>query len=420
MHDQSFAKNTLEQMLQKGDFNGVPSAHQALFRQQTVARAIAAATTNFAATPVLLRSFPVKGKTVYGLSGLANELVARKLASNLRRHIKTYTKGRTHIVSSLKLLLEEGVPFRVYRLDIKSFYESFKHENISHAVEKLSRLAPLSKSLINAILDHHNSVGGSGTPRGLAMSASISDLMMKEFDLRTSANPEVFFYARYVDDIILITSCRERRRILISELLNNLPPGLELNPKKQRVVEASKKMSPLPHGSSTVELLRFDYLGYSFSVREPVKSRGADRPTQRDVLVDLAPAKIRKIKTRIARAFLDYSRNPDWPLLKDRIKFLTRNFGVYNAKAGGKKLAGIYYSYPLLSENAKALGALDRFLRNAILSRKGSIFSVSASILSAKQRQSLLGHSFVNGHSERHFVYFSPARISQIQECWKY
>src|SRR5690606_13718624 len=105
---------------------------------------------------------------------------------------------------------------------------------------------------------------------------------------------------------------------------------------------------------------------------------------------------------------------------RDRIAFLTQNFSVYNPKAGGKKVAGIYHSYPLISEGAAGLKDLDRFLRNAVLSKKGRVFSITNTIISAHQKRQLLAYSFVKGHSNRSFIHFSATRISQIQSCWTY
>lgn len=112
-------------------------------------------------------------------------------------------------------------------------------------------------------------------------------------------------------------------------------------------------------------LLQFDYLGYQFLVRNPTRQEAGkikDGELCRKVHVDIARKKIKRIKTRIVRSLLSYAKSNDWELLRDRIAFLTQNFSVYNPKAGGKKVAGIYHSYPLISEGAAGLKDLDRFL----------------------------------------------------------
>lgn len=219
-----------------------------------------------------------------------------------------------------------------------------------------------------------------------------------------------------VDDIVIITSGREGKERFVELVEKLLPQGLELNPSKRQIVGALKKATPTnaPTGQF---LFSFNYLGYKFSIFEPVKKSDS---LNRSLAVDIAEQKVKKLKTRIVRSFWDFRRVPDWQLLKDRISFLTQNFSVYNAKAGGKKLAGIFHSYPLITESAGALLELDRFLRTAVLSRTGPVYSKSAAILTADQRRQLLKRSFVRGHADKSFVHFSSNRISEIQRCWKY
>ena len=138
----------------------------------------------------------------------------------------------------------------------------------------------------------------------------------------------------------------------------------------------------------------------------------------RSVTVDIANSKVKKIRTRIIRSFLEFNQTSDWALLYDRIQFLTQNFSVYNSKVGSKKLAGIYYSYPEVSEAAASLIELDHFLRNATLSKTGKLFSQTTLKLNGKQKRSILTQSFVRGHESKSFVYFPGQRIKQIQACW--
>lgn len=418
MYDQSFNRRTLERMLQKGDFRGIATADHEVFKDERLAGAEAAALSVFGTTPNPVASFHLKGKAIFCLPNLASELVVRKLSANFKRLVKPHGRGRSAIVGNLHLLLEEGIPFRVYRLDIKSFYESFNTAEVTSKIDQLAELSPHSKSLVHSLLASHKTMGGSGVPRGLALGAILSNLMMEDFDRNISSDQNVYFYARYVDDIIVITSCREQVRPFTNLIKAALPAGLELNPNKKAIADAANRVAPktLPTKQT---LLRFDYLGYSFSVYEPVKQgKKKELAHLRTVAVDIADSKVKKIKTRIVRSFFEFNQTSDWALLYDRIQFLTQNFSVYNSKVGNKKLAGIYYSYPEVSEGAASLIELDRFLRNAALSKTGKLFSQTSLKLSGKQKRSILTQSFVRGHESKSFVYFPGQRIKQIQECW--
>jgi len=420
--DQAFCIKTLERTLRKRDFLGVPSADQAIRREQLLKQALLSATSHFSDPPLPIESFPLQGKTVFRLTKPHYELVERKLQLNLKSCAPTTVNGRSQIVRNIKLLLKEGIPYRVYRLDIKSFFESFEKNYILNVVNNIQKLSPHSKSLIEALLNAHTKIGGKGIPRGLSISAVLSELLMQNFDQKAHWSSDIFYYSRFVDDIIIISSTRENPTEFLNELYSWLPPGLELNHNKKTIVDITARVEK-EDSNTAPNLLQFNYLGYHFSVKNPTKTQVGNIKNgdlHRKVQVDIARKKIKKIKTRISRSFLSYIKTNNWSLLRDRIAFLTQNFSVYNPKAGGKKIAGIYHSYPLVSKEAPGLKELDRFLRNAVLSKNGRIFSKTNSMLSAKQKRHLLSYSFVRGHSNRSFVYFSATKIAQIQSCWIY
>jgi Reverse transcriptase (RNA-dependent DNA polymerase) len=420
MYDQSFNRHTLERVLIKGDFLGIAAVDHDAFKRDRLAEAETAALSIFNAPLNPLDSFHLKGKDVFCLPKLANELVVRKLSANLKRLVKPHNRGRSAIVGNLHLLLEEGIPFRVYRLDVKSFYESFGTLEVASKIDGLPELSPHSKILLHSILASHKGIGGSGVPRGLSLSATLADLVMNDFDKSIFSERNVYYYARYVDDIIIITSCQEQTRDFMRLIESALPIGLTINSNKKTIADAVKRVAPTEQSHNLPPLLRFDYLGYCFSVCEPTKqNRKNNNAHFRTVTVDIAASKIKKIKTRIVRSFLEFTRTGDWPLLFSRIQFLTQNFSVYNSKVGTKKLAGIYHSYPQVSATAESLVELDRFLRNATLSTTGKIFSVVNSQLTGKQKRSILTQSFVRGHASKSFVYFPGQRMKEIQECWK-
>ncbi|MEF8704238.1 MAG: antiviral reverse transcriptase Drt3a [Candidatus Accumulibacter sp. UW26] len=420
MYDQSFCRKTLERCLWKRDFGNVPTASHQAFRESILANAIASAETCFNAPTKPLMSFRLRGKLIYRLVNLHDELVVRKLTRNVKWFMPRAGEGRSQIVTNLHLLLAEGVPYRIYRLDVRNFYESFEKREVLKALHEYQKLSPQSIALIETLLNSHTQMKGLGIPRGLSLSAVLSDLLMQQFDHLMRSAVETFYYSRYVDDIIIVTSARENTAEFVAWIRNSLPPGLKLNPEKKKIVETLKKVDKIK-GPSTGPTFSFDYLGYAFAVSNPTtKEAGGKNKSElnRCVSINIASRKLQKIKTRIVRSFLDFSSSGDWGLLRDRIAFLTQNFSVYNPKAGGKKLAGIYHSYPLVTTDSGGLLELDRFLRNAVFARTGRVFSKSALLLSSKQKRQLLGSSFVRGHTTQSFIHFSANRISEIQRCW--
>ncbi len=255
----------------------------------------------------------------------------------------------------------------------------------------------------------------------MALSAVLADLMMQDFDSNVYSGASVYFYGRYVDDIVIVTNTSETIDEYLLYLANLLPEGLRLNRKKTTVCTIAEKCKvQKPVSKDAQPKFGVDYLGYRFSVFDPTSLVAGEKSPHRVVRTEIAPGKIKRLKTRIVRAFVDFGKTADAHLLLDRIKFLTSNFSVIDKNTAKKKLAGVYFGYPALSPDAKSLAELDQFLRNAVLSHAGRLFKTWKAIANPALTRKVLTHSFTKGFTDRRFVYFSPVRIEAIQRCWKY
>ncbi|MDT4852059.1 group II intron reverse transcriptase/maturase [compost metagenome] len=285
-------------------------------------------------------------------------------------------------------------------------------------VNSIKKLSPQTKRIVRDVLENFSASGGRGLPRGLALSATLSEIMMEAFDREITSTPGVFYYARYVDDIIVITCGSEQPKPFLKKLSRQLPSGLQLNRKKESISPAldSTPFKVTPLNPTSPEILSFEYLGYGFKVYEPTK-----RYERRDVVLDVADSKIKKIKTRIVKAIIDYCRGRDFELLESRFKFLTSNFSIPDINRGGYRLAGIYHNYHRI-DGAKslALDELDRFLKLSVLSGAGKLFNDFYLATTSVQRRRLAAFSFKRGFNERTYLYFSRTQLALIGDCWKY
>jgi hypothetical protein len=420
MYDSSFNRLTLGRKLVTSDFFDAPALKINSVKEALITDALNSAKTSFGGGNPLA-FFLRRSKQIYRIANLKDELVIRKICRNLNKATKVHQQNRDAIVSNITKLIAEGVPYRIYRLDIKSFYESFSSSSILEAISTHSKINPTTKKLISDLLKQYAAIGGTGLPRGLPLSATISELLMSKFDDAIRHIGGVFFYARYVDDILIITKGTENSSEFKGHIKKLLPSGLRLNHCKQMIRTIGERVSPAKSTTTKATVLSFDYLGYRFTVSEPVKidKNKKDGEHFRDLCVDISESKIKKLKTRITRSFLDFSTNRDFELLRDRVKFLTTNFRIKKSGADKYRMAGIYYSYPLLTTGvATGLSRLDKFLKNAIHSKSGRVFSKSSAHLTAKHQRELLGHSFTGGHNSRCRVHFNPKRIKEVQECW--
>jgi hypothetical protein len=419
MFDQSFNQVSISRTLRKSDFLITPRLRNPSIKSQIIANALDRARLGFDGYD-FLSSTKVKNKTIYRIKNFSDELILRKINKNIQRNIKLPNASRDSIIANIKNILSEGVSYKIYRLDVKSFYESFLTEDVISIISKIQRLSPSTKKMVKDILNHHTNSGGLGIPRGLALSATLSEIMMLPFDKEVCSQPGVFFYSRYVDDIIIISSGNEDGAKFIKLISKLLPKGLQLNEQKTRVRHASQDVKPYKQNTPTPDdILTFEFLGYQLTVCEPLKSK--EHSQFRDVYLDIAESKVNKIKTRITRSMISYCKDRNFNLLETRLKFLSSNFSVLDADRERKRLAGIYYNYHRVDlEESKALPKLDEYIRKATLSGFGIVFDDFFCKTTVAQRRRLLKLSFGRGFREKTFMHFSRNNLKLIQECWLY
>ncbi|ASL47536.1 hypothetical protein bAD24_III09080 [Burkholderia sp. AD24] len=410
-------------MIQRGDFLAYPPLRGDPHKEVIIQRAVASAESAFSGgNPV--SSILVAGKKINRVASFSDKLVLRKIDRNIKRISPISQEPRPSIVSNVKSLLSEGVPYRSYRLDVKSFFESFSKIFIMDLLYDAPILSSRTKQLTDRLLTQN----GPGLPRGLSISSSLSELAMIQFDAALKKLDHVFFYVRFVDDILIVTSGDEPEGYIVDFVKTVLPPGLTLNKKKLETPKRLATIKPYDPSKVTIPtfgigkspLLSMEYLGYAFEVYQPPKN---DTPKNqfRTVRVDISENKIKKIKKRIVLAVHSYCKNKDFPLLEARLKFLTSNFSIEDKNRDQKRLAGLYYNYYFVTDkDADGLKDLDKFMRAAVLSNSGKIFSRFYKVSTSLQRRQLLSNSFVYNFRKEAFVHHTAKELKRIQRCWKY
>jgi hypothetical protein len=311
------------------------------------------------------------------------------------------------------------------KLDIKQFYEQIDKKALINLVLNDSKLSYFSKTLLNKFFTLPQIQQTTGLPRGIAISAVLSEIYMRQFDLQVVREPGVYFYARYVDDIIVFAFSPP------TELLNRIDSilqsttSLHFNRNKTKIIERKRcRCKPICQCVSNCKCrdkcqcqierskyLNLEYLGYRFAF--------SDLARDTEVEISLAKRKINKIKSRVVMAFLDFSKKNNFQLLEDRIAFLTGNFIAKKNKVGQVN-AGIYYNYQYInSTGLNDLAKLTLFLRK-LLNCKNGTFSQKFTQLTPDQRAALSKYCFKSGHENRRLKNFQPSRINLIKQCWSY
>ena len=294
----------------------------------------------------------------------------------------------------LTCILGDSFPKYVIRTDIEAFYESIKTEDLLKTIDSDAFLTLPSRRMIRQILAEYQNLPGkpTGLPRGVGISAYLSELYMRKFDEHVRAQPAIIFYARYVDDIILVFSPEPNSSV--TEFLpfvrgEAAALGLTLN--------AAKTFEYDVNGTTAFEC---EYLGYKIRF-----GHGA-------IKVGLSDKRKLKYERRIIRSFETYRRRSHVEerkarrLLIGRIKFLTGNTRLRNNKEN--ILVGSFFSNSLISDPDE-LKSLDDILK-----------AETATIGSASLRARIGKHSFQNGFTQRSFHKFSTRELSRIVKAWKH
>lgn len=368
-----------------------------------------------------IKSCFLRGKPTYSLSSLTDNLVARRINNVLKRVYKVKQANRSAIIKQISALLSESTPYSIIRTDIKDFYESIAPKEVLDKIGSDGIISSKILDILNRLYAPQRGYAGNGLRRGLGISATLSEMHMRQFDKLARNASGVFFYARYVDDIVIFTIGDAKS--LLNRLADFLPNGLKLNKDKTKIIYIPckdaiedyhsgykcNKESSCPKRTKSIS-----FLGYNL---EFVCHKN-NKQTPKQVHIGIARKKIKKIKTRIARSLIDHSHTGNYSLLKKRIQFLTGNYKLDSRTRRGKLFSGIYYNYPLLTAPYSDLQNLDRFLRKAIFSNHMS-YSGHYTLTTA-EKTDLKKFSFLHGHNQRFSRPFKASEIEDIKRCWMY
>ncbi|MEZ7138033.1 antiviral reverse transcriptase Drt3a [Komagataeibacter sp. SM21] len=409
MYDPTFGGAALARQLNKSDFLKEPALKNEAHKAAIVAQAVAIARNGFAYLPLTPNS--LAGRTVFQVTDLASDLVLRKAAQNIRRITASKQGSRIEIIRRLKLFCEEGIPFTVVKMDIKNFYPSVDQDFLSIQLNKRLVTAPSTGSVIKSLINQCRSNSVGGLPPGLAISAELSEFYMQDFDCHMREVLKPHYFARYVDDIVVILPHLDNPKALKKLIEDILPNGLKLNFSKSKAYTFGKANIKLPSIEHS-----FDYLGFKFNVYQV----GKDKPYSRRVDLDIASSKVKKNKTRIVKSLLQYLSDGNFEDLRDRIRILTCGYQFFDERQQKRRSAGLQHTYKLIEGNAPALVELDRFLSRMVLSNSGPICGWLALAMTNQERKELLKYSFFTGFNNREHFRFSASRLAHLMGCWKY
>ncbi|MBS1571777.1 MAG: hypothetical protein JST62_05200 [Bacteroidetes bacterium] len=340
-------------------------------------------------------------KTEYSLE---NILTLKQLQYNFRKLYKVKQSSRYSIISQLKNLLDDGFPKIILKTDIKEFYENIPHEKLLKKINDDNLLTHLSMRFIQQILSEFKDKSGAtkGVPRGIGISPYLTELYMRDIDAKIKQLPNLMYYARYVDDIILIfmpqinSTTRDYKKEVKEVLAKE---GLIMNESvdKTKLIDISNK--------HTNQQYDFEYLGYKF-----ISGYASNKHIP--LTLTISSRKKKRYEDRLKKAFELYAKQSKLnekqarKLFVKRIKFLTSNTRLVNNKRN--VITGIYYTNSLISttDDFKDLDlCFDGFISSFALPAK----------LAIRIRNS---NSFVSGFNPTNISKFNAIELNKMMNHW--
>ncbi len=350
---------------------------------------------------------------VYQPVDMLDRLLVSAATATFSKVTRVKQANRHLVNATVANMLSEGIPFVVHRFDLRQFYESIPREQIELRLIEDLGLPRSAVRVMRSLFQGCTEQGVVGLPRGVSSSGVLSEDYLLPIDRALSNHDHIYFYSRYVDDIIVVSSLEAEHLGLKSWLRDELQSrgGLRLNHQKSHglLIEGGQPNKPPSH---------IEFLGYRYTITPQKDKINA-------VSIDIANAKIAKISSRLclsARAFLI---DHDYELFEDRIRALSGNYRIPGGQNAHRPKVGIFYSYPAVSastydQDESGLSKLDSFLRALLFGRKTSLNKSLASALTTGQRRHLARYSFTAGHRTRQLTKFSSQRVGKIVGCWKY
>ena len=338
-------------------------------------------------------------KPLYLAGDIESKIVLRYLDKLVKRVYKVKQANRDRIIKQLISILKSTNEFYVIKLDISSFYESIDTAKLIQRLRDDGIISFQNVSYIESVI---NKTSGSGLPRGIPFSASLSELYLRDLDKYLKINCKVSYFARYVDDIFIISS--EDIKMEVNTYIQN-KLNLKLNSSKSKII-------PIKNKEDKIDV--FNFLGYNFQVKFKVRERKDDT---RNVIITIDQSKIDKIKQRIVKASLIFIQNKNFDSFYDRIRLIFSNYQL-DSNANGILMTGIYYNYKYISDNS-SLNKINQF-KNYLITSNSRLSKRIKLYLTPVQKEKLLKLNICSGFNSKMKVKFSKQKIQELCKVLKY
>lgn len=341
---------------------------------------------------------PRNQKVVYRLSALdspASYFLVKQIERNIREAFDVTMPNRHRMMSQVVTLLQNKTPKTLLKLDVASCFESISHASLREMLKNQPRLGQTTQLFLDNLISAYGDLTGKpcGLPRGVGISSFLAEAFLKTVDSEIRLMQGVTYYARYVDDIVIIVTdvTHDKRASEIRDRVTDSlrRRGLRRNHSKERLLSSTD-------GSKR----RITLLGYEVAVHMP----------NGEASIDISKTRYTDYVDRLESAFKRYRTNAGAgaaTALEKRVALLTSNQRLW--RPGGFNSNGVRFSHKAMREPGARLYKLDQHLQRLILDNCSD----------PTLRDRLAEHSFVEGFKSVRFMRVSQRRRDQITSIWR-
>lgn len=301
-----------------------------------------------------------KKRIVYNYPKLSVEdILCQYLKRQIDKTFKIRYASRSRIINLLFNILpiiKDMNDFVIIRADFKSFFDSVLTKHVYKKYIRESLMGRADKEILEQYLKQFQYCYA-----GLCLSNGMAEIICRDFDKRIKARLNqygVFFYERYVDDILIIINRYISRDIFIAlvdstinEVFGECPVELNTAPGKFSFITRR----------SLKKTQNFNFLGYEYEINLDAKDNIQFK-------YGITEKKRKKYSGIIERAIIQYKKDGNLELLRQRIKIFSSRIVI--AKTIGSSTfdwltKGVVANYNELRFHTSALTRdTDRFLKN--------------------------------------------------------
>lgn len=360
-----------------------------------------------------------KGREICVPRDFETAILLRRLNENIRRIVRVRQTDRNTVVARLSQLLGNGLPYVVAKYDIRKFYASIDRDELRKTCHRRLSSSGTTRKMLDRYLVDLEASGASGIPAGLALNGTLSELFLLEMDKVISRSEGVHFYARYVDDIVIVAAPHITDFDLTQRIVDSLPPGLTLNlaPDKKDF-----QLLPKKENKGRSNRYNFDYLGYSFTVSQIVSEANHDKTLNaRKLTIDISKSKIDKRKTRFILSIKQYLRDGNEDDLLDRFLLINSGYRFYDRNSGRWLSSGMCNSYPLIDHPSPALRDLSSFYHSVLSSRSSNLAArLALAPLSRRDRKRIQYFDLCTHVEQKKYVGFNERKLVHLMKVWQH